>query len=51
MVGSWAGAMGQTQFMPTAYLSYAADGDGDGKKIFGTMKRMLLRRLHLIFLL
>ena len=32
MVGSWAGAMGQTQFMPTAYLSYAADGDGDGKK-------------------
>lgn len=32
MQGSWAGAMGQTQFMPTAYLSYAADGDGDGKK-------------------
>lgn len=32
LLGSWAGAMGQTQFMPTAYLSYAADGDGDGKK-------------------
>ncbi|WP_150539681.1 lytic murein transglycosylase [Actinobacillus vicugnae] len=32
MQGSWAGAMGQTQFMPTAYLRYAADGDGDGKK-------------------
>ncbi|TCP92215.1 membrane-bound lytic murein transglycosylase B [Cricetibacter osteomyelitidis] len=32
MLGSWAGAMGQTQFMPTSYLSYAADGDGDGEK-------------------
>lgn len=30
--GSWAGAMGQTQFMPTSYLKYAADGDNDGKK-------------------
>ncbi|MDO4429835.1 MAG: lytic murein transglycosylase [Lonepinella koalarum] len=32
MLGSWAGAMGQTQFMPTSYLNYAADGDGDGVK-------------------
>lgn len=32
MLGSWAGAMGQTQFMPTSYLKYAADGDGDGIK-------------------
>ncbi|WP_416308106.1 lytic murein transglycosylase [Neptunicella sp. SCSIO 80796] len=31
-VGSWAGAMGQSQFMPTSFLSYAQDGDGDGKK-------------------
>lgn len=31
MIGSWAGAMGQTQFMPSAYLAHAADGDGDGR--------------------
>lgn len=30
MVGSWAGAMGHTQFMPTNYRKYAVDGDGDG---------------------
>jgi membrane-bound lytic murein transglycosylase B len=29
MVGSWAGAFGQTQFTPTTFLKYAADGDGD----------------------
>ncbi len=31
MVGSWAGAMGHTQFMPSAYLKYAVDGDNDNK--------------------
>ncbi len=31
MKGSWAGAMGQPQFMPSAYLKYAQDFDGDGK--------------------
>ena len=31
MKGSWAGAMGQVQFMPSNYLTYAVDGDGDGK--------------------
>ena len=31
-IGSWAGAMGQVQFMPTSYLNYAVDYDGDGKK-------------------
>ena len=30
-VGSWAGAMGQTQFLPSSYLKYAVDFDGDGK--------------------
>ncbi len=32
MQGSWAGAVGQCQFMPSNYLRYAVDGDGDGKK-------------------
>lgn len=31
MVGSWARAFGQTQFMPTTFLRAAADGDGDGR--------------------
>jgi membrane-bound lytic murein transglycosylase B len=31
MIGSWAGAMGHTQFMPSAYTHYAIDGDGDGQ--------------------
>ena len=30
--GSWAGAMGQCQFMPTSFLKYAVDFDGDGKR-------------------
>ncbi|MCX5580040.1 lytic murein transglycosylase [Kaistia terrae] len=32
MVGSWAGAMGHTQFIPTTYQAYAVDFDGDGKR-------------------
>ena len=32
MIGSWAGAMGQSQFMPSSYLEYAQDYDKDGKK-------------------
>jgi membrane-bound lytic murein transglycosylase B len=32
MRGSWAGAMGQLQFMPSSYLEYAVDFDGDGRR-------------------
>lgn len=32
MKGSWAGAMGQSQFMPTSFTSYAVDFDGDGRR-------------------
>ncbi|MDS9469111.1 lytic murein transglycosylase [Paracoccus sp. MBLB3053] len=32
MTGSWAGAMGHTQFIPTTYLSYAVDFTGDGRR-------------------
>jgi len=37
MKGSWAGAMGQSQFMPSSFLARAVDWDGDGKRdIWGT---------------
>ncbi|EJF90419.1 lytic murein transglycosylase [Bartonella tamiae] len=32
LTGSWAGALGHTQFIPTSYLAYAVDMDGDGKR-------------------
>lgn len=32
MVGSWAGAMGHVQFMPSVFLRYAVDADGDGRR-------------------
>lgn len=32
MTGSWAGAMGHTQFIPTSYLAYAVDYTGDGRR-------------------
>ena len=32
MKGSWAGAMGQTQFMPSSYMAHAQDYDGDGRR-------------------
>lgn len=38
MIGSWAGAMGQTQFLPSVFLDYAVDADGDGRRdIWGSM--------------
>ena len=32
LVGSWAGAMGQPQFLPSSFLKHAADGSGDGRR-------------------
>lgn len=38
MTGSWAGAMGHTQFIPTTYNAYAVDFDGDGRRnIWGSI--------------
>ena len=40
--GSWAGAMGHMQFMPTTYLDYAVDADGDGRKdVYGSLSDAL----------
>ena len=42
MDGSWAGAMGQCQFMPTSFINYAIDFDDDGKKdIWNTVPDVL----------
>lgn len=42
MTGSWAGAMGHTQFIPTTYNAYAVDADGDGKRnIWGSVQDAL----------
>ena len=38
MTGSWAGAMGQPQFMPSSYLQYAVDADGDGRRDIWTSR-------------
>ena len=38
MKGSWAGAMGQVQFMPSSFLNFAVDFDGDGRKNLWTSK-------------
>lgn len=51
MTGSWAGAMGQPQFMPSSYLQYAVDFDGDGRRdiwssradVFGSIANYLGR--------
>lgn len=38
MQGSWAGAMGQCQFMPSSFVNFSADGDGDGRRdIWGNL--------------
>lgn len=47
--GSWAGAMGQTQFIPTTYLSTAVDADGDGKRdIWGSAPDALASAANLL---
>jgi len=38
MMGSWAGAMGQNQFMPTTFVGFAVDHDGDGKQDIWTSR-------------
>lgn len=50
LLGSWAGAMGQCQFMPSSYLRHAVDFDGDGRRdiwtslpdVFASMSRYLV---------
>lgn len=43
MVGSWAGAMGHVQFMPSVFLRYARDGDGDGRRdLWGSIPDAML---------
>ncbi|MFO1032907.1 MAG: lytic murein transglycosylase [Hyphomicrobiales bacterium] len=45
--GSWAAAMGHTQFIPTSYLSYAQDWTGDGQKdIWGSKEDALASTAH-----
>src|SRR5665213_3761876 len=47
--GSWAGAMGQTQILPSTYLSSAVDGDGDGKRdIWGSAPDALASAANLL---
>ncbi len=51
MKGSWAGAMGQPQFIPSSYIAYAVDEDGDGRRdiwsseadIFGSIANYLAK--------
>ena len=51
MTGSWAGAMGQPQFMPSSYLRYAVDADGAGRRdiwtdradVFGSVANYLAK--------
>lgn len=38
MKGSWAGAMGQSQFMPSSFMRYAVDNDGDGRRDIWTTR-------------
>ena len=47
--GSWAGAMGQTQLLPSAFLAYAVDADGDGRRdIWGSAPDALASAANLL---
>lgn len=47
--GSWAGAMGHTQFIPTSYLAYGVDMDGDGRRdIWNTIPDALATAANLL---
>ncbi|MCC7458603.1 MAG: lytic murein transglycosylase [Nitrospira sp.] len=49
MLGSWAGAMGQTQFLPSSFLAYAVDADGDGRRdIWGSTADVLASTAHFL---
>jgi membrane-bound lytic murein transglycosylase B len=49
LIGSWAGAMGQTQFIPTSFRSTAVDGDGDGKRdVWGSSADALASAANLL---
>ncbi|MDT8880234.1 lytic murein transglycosylase [Halomonas saccharevitans] len=47
MIGSWAGAMGHTQFIPSSFVAYAVDGDGDGRRdIWGSIPDVMASTAH-----
>jgi len=47
MQGSWAGAMGHTQFIPSSFEAYAVDGDGDGRRdIWGSIPDVMASTAH-----
>jgi membrane-bound lytic murein transglycosylase B len=49
LTGSWAGAMGHTQFIPTSYQAYAVDFDGNGKRdIWGSVPDALATAANLL---
>lgn len=45
LTGSWAGAMGQPQFLPSTYLAAARDGDGDGRADIWTSRADIARSI------
>ncbi|QNP60042.1 lytic murein transglycosylase [Paenacidovorax monticola] len=49
MEGSWAGAMGHTQFLPSVFLAYAVDADGDGRRdIWGSIADVAASTAHFL---